>query len=365
MAKRNANSDSPKPDAAKKPLDAGHRIILLCGPELFLAGEFTAHIREMLTAAHGEFDTFQFDGATAIAADILDECRSYGLMQQHKLIVVDNADQLLKSSKDEEEAGAAGEEDDRNRGGIPARALFERYAQSPSDTATLVLRAAKWNKGKLDAMIEKVGAIKPCEEPSPAVAMKWAMGRSAKRHGKTIREEVAAELVDRTGCSLGRIDGELAKLAAAAGESSGITIELVDELVGRRREEEVWGIQHMLLSGDAAASLAHLREILDVSRQPVQLVGWAYSDLCRKLHGAAQGHALKMNPFAVTKAMKLWGSSKDAILGAGARISPDAARRLYSAAIEADARGKSGLGDPERQVERLTVQIAGALARRR
>ncbi|MDX2118562.1 MAG: DNA polymerase III subunit delta [Planctomycetota bacterium] len=342
MAKREANSEG-KGDTARKPLDASHRIVLLAGPELFLAGEFTAQLKEILAAAHGDIDTLHFDGTTAQVADVLDECRSFGLMQQHKLVVIDNADQLVKAEN---------------------RPLIERYAQAPSETATLVLRATKWNKGKLDDMIEKVGAIKACEELPPAGAMKWAIGRCKKRHNKIISEEVAAELIDRTGCSFGRIDGELAKLAAAAGDAPEITLEMVDEMVGRRREEEVWGIQHVLLSGDAAASLVHLREMLDVSRHPAQLVGWAYTDLCRKLHGAAQGHALKMNPFAVTKALKLWGSSKDAVLSAGARLSPDAARRLYSAAIEADARGKSGLGEPERQIERLTVQIARAMRAR-
>ena len=337
MAKRESSSD-----AAKK-LDATHRIVLLIGPEIFLAGEFTAQLKEILLAAHGEIDTLHFDGATSQVADVLDECRSFGLMQQHKLVVVDNADQFVKADN---------------------RPLIERYTQSPSETATLVLRGTKWNKGKLDDMIEKVGAIKACEELPPHLAIKWAVGRVQKRHGATIADEVAAELIDRTGCSFGRIDGELAKLAAAAGDTKVITLELVDELVGRRREEEVWGIQHVLLSGDAAASLTHLREMLDVSRHPPQLIGWALTDLCRKLHGASQGNALKMNPFAIAKALKLWGSSKDAILSAGARLSPDAARALYSAAIEADARGKSGLGEPEHQLERLTLQFASAMRRR-
>ena len=35
--------------------------------------------------------------------------------------------------------------------------MMERYAEHPSESATLVLRCSKWNAGKLDRLIEKVG----------------------------------------------------------------------------------------------------------------------------------------------------------------------------------------------------------------
>src|SRR5207253_8118234 len=61
-------------------------------------------ICELLTKAHGEIDSFRFDGASASAAEVLDECRTFGLMRQQKLVIVDNADALLKSPEDVEGA---------------------------------------------------------------------------------------------------------------------------------------------------------------------------------------------------------------------------------------------------------------------
>lgn len=339
-----------KPDApaAAKAPDASCRIVLLAGADAFVQTERVAALRQVLEKAHGEIDVLHFDGATASPAEVLDECRSFGLIARHKLIVVEQAELLVKDA---------------------ARPLFERYAASPSDGTTLVFRSSRWYPGNLDKLIDAVGVRIACEPPDMRQALAWTVVRCRKRHRAEIEHDAAELLVERIGADLGRIDSELAKLAAAADDGSApagtlprIKSTHVAQFVGRRREEEVWGIQNTLLFADAPAAVAHVRRLLDVSRQPGQIILWAMTDLARKVHGSSQANAQRLNPFHTSKVLKLWGASKDEILSAGAHLRPDAARALFSECVAADAGSKSGLAQADDVVERLALRFAGALS---
>lgn len=316
-----------------------HRIVVLHGKDAFLRAEYTASLRRALEEARGAVDTLRYEGAAEVA-DVLDECRSFGLMQQHKLVVVDDADQFVKDS---------------------ARPLLERYAEHPAEDATLVLRAERWNKGKLDKLIEAVGVIRKCDAPTEGQAAAWAQHRAQVRHGAEIGQDAARALVARVGADLGRIDAELAKLAAAAGKNGKITPELVGEFVGVSREEEVWGMQAALLGATPEAALGHLRELIEVSRQPTVLISYALCDLARKLHLATVGLRAGENPGAIGKTLKLWGPSQDAVMRAARGADPSATMALLDAALEADVAQKTGLGDPERHLERVVLRFAGAV----
>lgn len=324
------------------PLSAATRIAVLHGPEVFLRQLRTQQLRDALAAAHGEIQTFMFDGQSARPADVLDECRSFGLMATHKLVIVDNADQFVKDAN---------------------RPLVERYAESPTDSATLLLRSDRWNKGKLDAMIEKVGAVVACEALRSDQAAAWAVDRCAKRHDATISREAADLLVERLGSDLGRIDTELEKLATAAGPGAEVSSRLVAEFVGRSREDEVWGIQSTLLGGDAGEILSHLRDVVEVSRQPPVLVSFAYMELARKLHAAAAAVRGGANPYTLRGPLKLWGAMAEAIPAAARDVNPSDVAALYRQCVESDARQKTGQSEPARALEATAVRFA--LLRRR
>jgi DNA polymerase III delta subunit len=336
MAKKPAakTPDTPPP---REP-----RVVLLAGKEAFLRHIRTQELRAELAKAHGTIDTVLYDGASATAADVLDECRSFGLIASYKLVVLDNAEALIKED---------------------ARPLFERYCESvgeqPEVGATLLLRADTWRPGKLDALIERVGRIERCDEPTEDAAVKWVIGRAQKEHKAPIAPDAARALVDRVGPRLTRLDSELAKLAAASAGGT-ITTDLVAYFVGASREEAVWGIQETLLRADADEALRHVRYVLDVSRQPAQLVSYALVDLARKVHAVSRATRAGARPDDL-KPLKLWGPSGDAIREAARRTDPDRALELFRAAVRGDARSKSGLGEPERTLEMVVLEFARTL----
>lgn len=323
--------------------DASAKVVVFHGKDEYLRAIHTERLVGLLRAEHGEIDTVRFDGASDQPADILDECRSFDLMMRPKVVVVDDAEKVVKDT---------------------SRALFERYAEAPPESATLVLRSGAWRPGNLDKLIKKVGAVVKCDSLSPGEAAQWAVARAAKRHETTLDPRAATALIERLGCDLGRIDSELGKLAAAAAADGGasITAEHVGELVGRTREEEVWKIQSRLLAGPEEA-LGGVREALGAWRQPPVMVMYACVDLLRKVHGAARLTAQGTPPQQIGKSLKLWGDSQRAVMGAARTVKPDAAAAALRRVVGLDRDAKSGVIRPEVAPELAAMEFARLLGR--
>lgn len=336
MAKKPSGQASRAKSPAPNEPTAAHRVVLLRGKDAFLRTFLSDTLRAALAEAHGGVDSFRFDGATTKPAEVLDECRTFGLMAGHKLVAVDNADQFVKED---------------------ARPLVERYVQQPSEGATLLLRADNWHAGKLDDMIRSVGAIIDCDPLPEAKAAAWAITRAAEAHDAVLPQDAAGELVDRIGPDLGRIDGELAKMALAAGRGGTITTKLVTETVGFTREEEVWNLQQTLLTGSSAQALEHIHQIVNVSRESPTLVTFAVADLARKIYGAAVGQRARENPRQLMTTYKMFGATGDAIFAAARQMTPASAAKILAACVDADMRGKTGLGDPARNAEILALRF--------
>ncbi len=359
---RGAAKPAPKADRAPG-LSHETRLAVLHGEEAFLRQELTATLKAALAKKFGEIDTITFDGTSATAAEVLDECRSFGLIAAHKLVIVDNAEQLVKEDN---------------------RPLFERYAESllqsgegglgvgllagDGPLATLVLRAKSWRPGNLDKLIAQVGVVMACEGLDGTAAAEWAV-RRAPAHAATLSREAAATLVERTGTDLARLDSELAKLAAAAttgSTSAAITPELIAQFVGRSREEEVWSIQSAMLQGSPQSNLGALRDALDVSHHPPTLVFFAMTDLAKKLHACAHAARSGANFYQIRGPLKLFGSGAERIFETAKRLPPGACRRVLRSCLTMTQRDRTGLGDAARSLERLAVEFAdlAALARR-
>lgn len=296
---------------------------------------YTRRIRQALEETHGGIDIALHDGAAARPADVLDDCRTMGLMQPHRLVIVDAAEQFVKEDN---------------------RPIVERYAQSPSECATLLLRATTWHKGRLDAIIEKCGAILACDAPPDVAA--W-LSQHAKEQGVRLSPKAAALLVDRIGDDLGRLHGELEKLSIAALDSGGeVTDALVAELVGATREEDMWKSQSRLLADDPQAVLQHLHVLLDNNpRDATVPVAYLFMDLARKIHGCARGMQQGVSQFELSRDLKLW-SAKEEVFAIARKAGPGRAAQVFAQAVALDQRQKTGVGDAVRGLEILALRFA-------
>ena len=324
--------------------DASMRIVVLTGKDSFTRVEHSRQLHAALTEKFGSVDRFEFDGASATLAQVMDELRSYGLLSQHKLIVIDNAE------------GFIGAEDRRR--------AMERYAANPQQESTLLMRAGtRWNPGKFDKLVEASGgAVIKCEPPSDKDAISWCGARAEKRHGAKLAAGAAELLVEKIGPDLARIDTELAKLATAAGEGKPISRALVTEFVGQSREEQAWGLQSVLIQKGAGAALVKLNELVRISGVADALIGWTIVDLLRKAHDAARLMDDGQNDFAIAKQLKLWGDAQALVCRAARALGSAGAAALLAESVRTDARTKSGFSsDSARTFEALVVTIGARI----
>ena len=327
-----------KPTALGLPLGPETRIALFTGKESFLRQGYTDELRAAVEATGEEVEIIRFDGSETPPADILDECRSFGLMQQYKLVIVDNAEQFVSKEQ---------------------RAMVERYAEAPADNATLILRAETWRKGKLDKTIEAIGSIRRCDHVNENQARTAAVRRCQEKLGCTLERDAAALLVSRTGPDLGRIATELNKLASTVGPGGTIKSADVAALVGMSREEEAWIIQSTLAAGNAEAAIQKIHDLITISRADPVPIRWSVVELCRKAATAGMMTRDGTPASAAAGSLKLWGEPKNAIIDMLRH--PDAAESLadlFLEGVEADYRGKTGQGDPVTGLETLAIRFA-------
>ncbi len=343
MAKRTqARTSKPGADSGSGPLDDRVRMLILCGPDNYLRTEKLHALRAAVEAKRGDVDVIHFDGQTAAPADVLDEARSLGLMQQYKIIVVEDADEFVKRGEN--------------------RRSMERYAQNPAEDATLVLRSPTWNAGKLDQMVEAVGRVVRCEAPDPAQALAFCIQRCEKRYGCTIDRRAAALLVERLGTGLARLDAELSRLSLMTEkEGDEIDIDLVRRSIPLSREDKAWEVQDALLTGDPPAALGKVIELMTVSRHDPVPLFFSMIDLSRKVYAASRLLAEGRQDGSIARAARIWGENTGTVLAAARRMAPPAAAALMRDAIRAAQRPRQSLGTPELGIEILALRFVSEL----
>jgi DNA polymerase III subunit delta len=333
MAKRASTSKTPK-------LDTSTRVCVLHGPEQWLKGRYLSDLRAALDAEHGETETFSFDGKTTGLAEVLDELRSYALMQHHKIVLVDSADQFVKNFRE----------------------AMERYAKAPVDHATLVLRCDTWHRSNLDKLIAKVGAVVKCEPLKPAQAKSWLVKRCQAEHGRAISPTAAGLLVDRMGPELMPLDSELAKLALMVEPGEAIERGLIEQTVGKSSDEKAWEVQEAVLMGLSSRSagpvIGKVRELIDLAGHAEELVMYFVADLVRKLNIAAMMKRAGAPEGQIARDLKLWGPRQQLFMGVLRRLDSEALGRAFDDVLMADRRAKSGLGNLSRNLECFCVRLA-------
>ena len=337
MAKRTAKS---KTGGEHIPADA--RIVILAGKELFLQHEATDQVLAAVRKIHGEVDVFRFSGGEVSPADVLDECRSFGLLAGHKVIIVDDAETLIKTE---------------------TRPLFERYAANPSEGATLILRSGNWRKGKFDDLVKKVGAIVPCKpldaKRDEGEAYAWIGRRAESVYGVRIDRDAAALLIERAGVDLGRLDSELAKLAVGCRQGV-INCKQVDLLIAASKTLEPWPLQEALLSGRAEYAIEYIRSTIATSARGVEIpLIFSASTLARDLHACAIAQKLRVSSDDASRRLdKKFPGALNKIYGRARNLSPTATAGLLEACVRADAGSKSGIGRADRALEMLAVRFS-------
>ncbi len=311
-------------------------VVLISGPEQFLADRATRDIRDALLAQNPEIEVHDLDAAAYGAGEIF-TMASPSLFAEPRLIRIAAV----------ERASDAFIQD------------MQSYLQGPSDDTTIVLRHGGGNRGRalLDAVRgtpgQQIGAIEiPCAEVKRDQERLAFVQSEFRRRGAQITPGAARALLGAYSEGLGELAGAIEQLVSDVGNRIGE--EHVERATEGRVEAGAFKVADAATAGRAADALVLLRQALGTGTDPIPLL----AALNMKVRAMARVYGARGSAGELAKrfGMAPWQLERAQRETRGWR-EPDLAEAVERAA-ETEWLLKGGSRDPEYALERYVLFIA-------
>jgi DNA polymerase-3 subunit delta len=316
-------------------------VFAVVGTDHFLCAEALARsLREWGVVDDESTSLTRVDGSRATLADVLDEVRTYSLLGDRRMVLVEDADDFISTH----------------------RKSLERYCESPASTGTLGLLCHSLPKNwRLHRIIAESGRVVTCAPLEPRQVVPWMIQRARDTYGKRLSSTAGASLRAHVGDAPGVIDAELSKLSTYVGDRPAITEEDIAALVGQHREEAVFAVIDAMVGGDVGAALAAWEQVLATDRaapgRAIGGLGWGVRQLLEGCRLVAGG---KPVPVAAKIVRTYDARLSRAINELGARALEDQLADL----CQADLAIKRGLGTLGGEIEKFIVTHTRTARRR-
>lgn len=165
------------------------------------------------------------------------------------------------------------------------------------------------------------------------------------------------QIVALVGSNLRTLANEINKLATAALGTGRITMEMVDNLVGRSRELSNFELTDHLIARNRKRALQILHRLLDDGAEPVMLIGLIASNY----HRLALAKELMSRQATKEEVFRLVGmpfSKREEFLGTARRTEASTLTRSIERIAAADLAIKTSQATPRLQLEMLICELA-------
>jgi len=232
-----------------------------------------------------------------------------------------------------------------------------RYLGNPSPSTVMIFTADDLDKRKKSAKaLLDYCTVVDFSPLKDSEAKAWAKSY-LKTLQSTADDPVLSEIINLVGTDVQTLANELDKLASAALDTGGrITMDLVDELIGRTRELSNFELGDHLLANNRKRALETLHRLLDDGAEPVMLVGLIagnYHRLALGKHLLTRGgreevfRNISMPPF-----------KRDAYISTLQRSDAKKIARGIQLTAAADLAIKTSQATPRLQLELLVCELA-------
>lgn len=311
-------------------------LYLLVGPERYLRREAVQSITDAALNATliREFNDASFSLLTDSVRSAIAAAEQLPMMSERRVVRVRDFARLRDADED----------------------VLIAYLSNPSPTTVMIFSADDLDKRKkstkalLDACtVVDFSALKDSE------AKAWA--KSYLKSVKTAADDqVLSEIVNLVGTDVQTLANEIDKLGSAAVDTGRITMEMVDELIGRTRELSNFELGDHLLSSNRKRAMETLHRLLDDGAEPVMLIGLIagnYHRLALGKHLLTRGgreevfRNISMPPF-----------KRDAYIANLQRSDAKKIARGIQLTAAADLAIKTSQATPRLQLEMLVCELA-------
>lgn len=248
-------------NATWKKISAGDidPVYLLVGLEHHI---FDATI-ERLTKALPDIDNtsvIRFDLEETPVEVVIEEADTLPFLQDHKLIIASNAFFLSGRDKKRNEV-------EHNL------TILEEWLANPSPTATVVFIAPFENldgRKRITKQMKKITTVIEANRLEGRDLLTWIQ-HEAKVNGSQITPESAQTLVNMAGDSLLSLSTEIVKMATYLSGEGGITEDVIQLLVPRTPEMDVFRLTDSYIAGNIPATVSIYHDLLRNGEEPIML----------------------------------------------------------------------------------------------
>jgi DNA polymerase III subunit delta len=233
------------------------------------------------------------------------------------------------------------------------------YVERPAETCVVILTATDMDRRrKVTKTLINACASVEFLHLKDSDLKPWLHGRLRDLEA-TIDNKTFDHIITLVGSDARRLSNELAKLATAALPTGKITMKLVDDLVGRSRDQYAFDLSDELIARDARSALRTLKRLFDDRAEPVMLIGILASTyhklaIAKELmaRGAPDEDLFRLAPFDRTK--------RSAFFATARRSEADSLARSIKLIADADLAIKTSRGTPRMQLEILVCELASS-----
>lgn len=234
-------------------------VYLLTGLEHHLFDETVDRLKKGIKGVD-DGSVIRFDLEETAVETMIEEADTLPFLQDHKLIIASNA------------AFLTGKE--RKKNDVEHQiAVLEAWLENPSPTATVVFIAPYETLDGRKTIVKKMRKLATVIEAKRLEGndlLVWIQ-QEAKNNGVHMDSSAAQALVDRAGDNLVMLSTEIAKMASYIGGSGEITFAVIESLVPRTPEMDVFALTDSYVKGDVAGSLSIYYDLLQNGEEPIML----------------------------------------------------------------------------------------------
>jgi DNA polymerase-3 subunit delta len=323
-------------------------VVVLVGSESLLVRQSARAItREIFgtQAAADDSDTTDDDlsrrnGDQVSFRDIRDELATVSMFATHRVVLVEGADDFIKSN----------------------RTALESYVAAPVKKSVLILQPKSFpGNTRLAKAVKVSGVVVECTALEGPALVRWLGKTSTEQHGIELTRDAASLLIELVGSSLSQLETELAKLASCSPDGR-IDVEVVRSLVGGWQVQSTFEMLAALRQGRTGTALVEFGRLVE-AKEPLPKVMGGVAYVFRRLARATE---MARHDKRLRQALKDAGVFYKEIDESNRylrRIGRDEAERILDRLLRVDKALKgaeTGVKLPEELVvERLLVELAG------
>lgn len=330
-----------------KEIKQGHPVYFFYGTESFLIENALSGIREKM-GCDGNVVTYDLEETPV--QTLVEEAETTSLFGEARLIVGRNATFVTTA---------------KGKGTVHHDwTSLISYLENPLATNRVVLIV------NTDSLDKRKKITKALEQHACAIQFHPLKGKELstwlihhlKQWNATINEEAAHRLIELVGNSLWLLHHECEKLSTYVGQAGVITLPMVEELVPRTLEQDVFKLTDYLMNQRVNEALQLWQDLLTLSQEPLRILALITRQLRLTLQVkvlAEEHHSekeissfLKVHPYPVKLARNQ-----------GFHFSEKVLRHYLFLAVQAEEQIKTGLVDKQIAVERILLHMCDESAK--